>query len=89
VEKEMNHNKTSWYSRLWALEVIRRRVPYAYWLFYDAVIICALIWGGWTRILAFVCVGIAVFFDVVEFIIKGSESKFLRRLFEGTGAPTK
>ena len=82
-------HKRSWYSRLWALEKIRRRVPYAYWLFYDAVIIYALIWGGkWARSLAFVCVGIAVFFDVVEFIIKGSDSKFVRRLFEGTGAPT-
>jgi hypothetical protein len=84
----MNRRNNSWYSRLWVLETIRRRVPYAYWLFYDGVIIGALIWGGWSRILAFICVAIAVFFDVVEFIIKGSESRFLRRLFEGTGKPT-
>jgi hypothetical protein len=85
----MNSSKTSWYSRLWVLETIRRRVPYAYWLFYDAVVIYALLGrGGWMRVLAFVCVGVAVFFDVVEFIIKGSENKIIRRLFEGTGAPT-
>ena len=79
---------SSWYSRLWMLEIIRRRVPYAYWLFYDGVIIYALLWGGRMRVVAFICLGIAVFFDVVEFIIKSSESTLIRRLFEGTGSPT-
>src|SRR5260221_5159100 len=29
--------------RLYRLEYVRRRVPYAYWLLYDAVIVCALL----------------------------------------------
>ena len=75
-------------SRLWVLERIRRRVPYVYWLVYDAVIVCALLLGGWWRVAAFGFLAVAVFFDVVEFIIKGSESRLLRRLLEGTGDPT-
>jgi len=73
---------------MWALERIRRRVPYVYWLFYDLVVLWALLAGNpIVKAIAFLCLGIAVFFDVVEFIIKGAESKWYARLFEGTGAP--
>ena len=74
--------------RLRKLEWVRRRIPYAYWLFYDVVVLGALIWGNpLVRALAFLCLSVAVFFDVVEFIVKGMESNWLRRLTEGTGDP--
>jgi len=75
--------------RLRKLEWVRRRIPYAYWLVFDAVLFWALLTGGVVaRALAFLGLGIAVFFDVVEFIVKGMESSWWRRLFEGTGPPT-
>jgi len=75
-------------TRLWRLEMVRRRIPYAYWLVYDAVVLWALLTGNPTvKAVAFLCLATAVFFDVVEFIIKGSENRWLRRLFEGTGPP--
>ena len=74
--------------RLYRLEYIRRRVPYAYWLLYDAVIVCALLFGNGWRVVVVPFLVVAVFFDIVEFIIKGSESRLLQRLLEGTGDPT-
>jgi hypothetical protein len=83
------HQRT-WATRLWPLEMVRRRVPYAYWLLYDAVILWALLTGNpVVRAIAFLCLSIAVFFDVVEFIIKASEHRLLRRLLEGTGPPVE
>lgn len=74
--------------RLRRLERIRRRIPYAYWLVYDVVVLWALLTGNpAVKAVAFLCLAIAVFFDVVEFIVKGMESSWLKRLAEGTGDP--
>lgn len=71
------------------LEWVRRRIPYAYWLLYDAVIVWALVTRNPIAIaIAFLCLAIAVFFDLVEFAVKGMESKWWRRLLEGTGPPS-
>lgn len=81
-------HRLAWNLRLRKLEWVRRRIPYAYWLFYDAVIVWALLSGNAVaRAVAFLCLAVAVFFDVVEFAVKGMESHWLRRLFEGTGPP--
>lgn len=74
------------------LERIRRRIPYAYWLLYD-VVIGATLWAayasGWRwALIGAAFLAVAVFFDVVEFIVKGMESKLWFRLFEGTGDPS-
>jgi uncharacterized membrane protein len=75
--------------RLRKLEWVRRRIPYAYWLVYDAVIVWALLTRTPVAIaIAFLFLAVAIFFDIVEFAVKGMESKWWRRLFEGTGPPT-
>jgi hypothetical protein len=73
------------------LERIRRRIPYAFWLFYDVVFLSLLVFGltvspwFWA---GFPFLGLAVFFDVVEFIVKATEDRWAKRFFEGTGDPT-
>lgn len=58
---------------------VRKRIPFAYWLAYDAVTTPFILWGlfslsCWFVIpLAFLLV--AVFFDVNEAIVKWSERK--------------
>jgi len=75
--------------RLRKLEWVRRRIPYAYWLVFDAVVLWALLGGGViAKAFALLGVAVAVFFDVVEFTVKGMESSLWRRLLEGTGPPT-
>lgn len=56
------------------LNYIRNRIPYAYWLLYD-VVIGWLLWWGYTQLSHLFAIGlaflaVAVFFDVVESVIK-------------------
>lgn len=79
-------------STLRRLERVRRRIPYAYWLLYDLIFAALLIFGlrfspwFWA---GFPFLGLATFFDVVEFIVKATEDRWEKRFFEGTGPPTK
>jgi hypothetical protein len=55
---------------------VRKRIPFAYWLVYDAVVVPFLVWGTLSLSLAFVAplamLVFAVFFDVTEAIVKWS-----------------
>lgn len=76
--------------RLRRLELVRRRIPYAVWLVYDVIFAALLLYGlrfsPWFMV-GFPFLAGAVFFDVIEFIVKGMESSWLKRLAEGTGPP--
>jgi hypothetical protein len=61
------------------LNRIRARIPYAYWLLYDAVLGSLLVYGL-ARGLTVFAVGLpflalAATFDIVEFIVKSARSK--------------
>ena len=53
---------------------VRHRIPFAYWLFYDAVLAPLLIWGSVSLSLWFIVgiivLAVAVFFDINEAIVK-------------------
>ena len=53
---------------------VRKRVPFAYWLVYDAITAPFLIWGTWTLSAWFLAplamLLFAAFFDVTEAIVK-------------------
>lgn len=55
---------------------VRGRIPFAYWLFYDAVLTPLLIWGFFSLSYWFVVglavLGVAIFFDVNEAVVKWS-----------------
>lgn len=53
---------------------MRKRIPYAYWLLYDAVMAPLVVWGLVRFSLVFVVglvpLAVAVFFDITEAIVK-------------------
>jgi hypothetical protein len=54
---------------------VRMSLPYAYWLLYDAVLLPMLVWGFISLShkifgIGLVLLGISLFFDLVESIIK-------------------
>ncbi len=56
---------------IWRLNDIRMAVPYGYWLVYDGVVVAALLVPLWPlRLIALGFLAVAVFFDVVELIVK-------------------
>ena len=56
---------------IWKLNEIRMGVPYGYWLVYDAVTFAALLLGfPALRWIALGFLGVAVFFDIVELVVK-------------------
>lgn len=53
---------------------VRKRIPFAYWLVWDAVLTPFLIWGlvsaSWTFVFPLAMLAMAVFFDVNEAVVK-------------------
>jgi hypothetical protein len=56
---------------------VRKRIPFAYWLVYDAVVAPLLVWGAVALSLWFMAglamLAVAAFFDVNEAIVKWKE----------------
>jgi hypothetical protein len=52
---------------------VRKRIPFAYWLVYDAVLLPLLVWGftmsRWF-IVGLVMLAVAAFFDINEAVVK-------------------
>lgn len=53
---------------------VRKRIPFAYWLCYDAVVAPLLVWGcvarSWLFAAGLVMLAFAAFFDVNEAFVK-------------------
>ena len=53
---------------------VRKRIPFAYWLIYDAVTAPFLVWGlsslSWTFVFPLLMLLVALFFDVNEALVK-------------------
>lgn len=58
---------------------VRKRIPFAYWLFYDLVIAPFLVWGivsvSWLFTIPVVPFLVAVFFDLNEAVVKWSRRR--------------
>lgn len=58
---------------------VRKRIPFVYWLLYDAVCVFPMIWAtkqaGWWVAPAWVMFALAAFFDVNEAFVKAARRR--------------